>query len=500
MRTHKNAGAAISFFLTILLLTWGHLEGSPILCSSWHTVQLPGYSGSSGWPGATDTGAPRVTGWEVVWTGRVPNPVWGTVAEIFFFDGSSSRQLSTCQQRLGAFGGYIFDATYIADSNNVVWIEDDGQNYDVFGYDTAKNKGPTQLTFTADAHLKRISDFHDPYVVVECMDQWIGGPWVPTYVDIHLYDVKKNKSVVLNPRTHNLGAQVSNYRVVWQAYNSFGGSMDIFLHDILPGSTVQLTNWPTWLHYSPSLSDPYLAWWGFEPTLNQYKIFFSHLKSILSWSDIATSNALQQQQLMVRVSVPHVIWAWNDDTEGYGIYHYRYSPPFSTTTRIWPMTPHEPGMCEWMDASGSYAAFSWNKGGEMHEIYVYDLVNGGPPQLATMHFGPSPVFVQVSSRQVGGINAPVVVWESYNPGSMVNEGFISMRPVCDPQPKADFNSDCTVDLLDYVFMCSHWGPGSAADLTGDGRTDFADMAILFSEWLNCAIQPPIFRGSGATFP
>ena|GEM_PF-4215938 len=58
----------------------------------------------------------------------------------------------------------------------------------------------------------------------------------------------------------------------------------------------------------------------------------------------------------------------------------------------------------------------------------------------------------------------------------------------------DLNGDCKVDGRDFAFFGADWlgGSGFRGDISppgGDGVVDFADLAVLSSEWLVCNIEP-----------
>ena len=462
---------------------------------NWYVVQLPNYSGGSGWPGATDSGAPRVFDWNVVWTSRVPDPIWVQLAEIFLFDGAATRQLSNSTKQFGSFGAHICDPYQVSDSNNVVWIGDDGPNYDVFGYDMANGIGPTQLIDTSDVHLKRISSFHDPYAVVECMDQWPGSPWIPTYIDLYLFDgtgLKPSFTKLPTSRTYNCGGEISNSYVVWHAYNSGAGTVDIFVYDISSKTTTQLTTGGWWSNWRPQISGSYVVWYAQSGPPERTRILLadlSSLPSIPTFTEIASYDDLTTPYLCISGS--KVVWEGiYTNASGQGIFLYDINS--DTTVRIYPTNPTHLFTGQGPEISDRYAAWWASDGIGVYEIYTYDLNTTATAQVAVGVADVLPIWLQVSSK--------AVVWEKYNAITLTNEGFMATRPNCNPVPRADFNSDCTIDLWDYNFLVARWGSvGDPADITGDGAVNFLDLAILFSEWLDCNIQPPIYSGMGVVF-
>lgn len=461
---------------------------------NWYVVQLPNYSGSGGWPGATDTGAPRVQNWNVVWTSVVVDPVWGLQPEVFLFDGTASRQLSNCTNPLGSFGAFICDPLQVSNSNNVVWIGDDGPNYDVFGYDMANSIGPSQIVDTGDSHLKRIASFHDPYVVVECMDQWLGSPWMPTYVDVYLLDTKAAKPTFTKlptSFTYNYGADVSNSYVVWHGYSSLGAP-EIFAYDINSKTTTQITMGGWWSNMWPVISGSHVVWYAQSGPPNKTRILLADLTSlpgIPTFKEIASYDDLTIPYL--RICGSKVVWEGiYTNASGQGIFLYDINT--DTTARIYPTLPTHLLKAERPVISDRYAAWWTSDGLSYFEIYTCDLNTTSPVQVATGFAPFLPIWLEVSSK--------AVVWEQYNAATLTNEAFMVTRPDCNPVPLADFNRDCKVDLFDFNFIVARWGsPGGPADISADGTVDFRDLAILFSEWLNCNIQPPIYSNMGVVF-
>lgn len=478
--------------ITLILLTVLGLcsltQAQPLRSKNWHTAQLPGYSGGEGWPGLTDGGYLRIQDWKVVWTSRVPDPPWGVSPEIFLFDGNSTSQVTNVPYRLGNFGAFI-------DSNNVVWIGDDqGVDFDAFGYNINTNT-TTQLTYTADTHLKRISDFCYPNVVVECMDRWLGAPPPgPTYVNLQFYD--GSKMAALSPRTFNYGAQVSSSYVVWHAYNSLA-PRDIFYYDISKGTTSQLT--AAGLndrHWWPTISGPNVVWehYSFAGPSITTSIKLCDLSSPGAITTIASSSDPNAMTPYPQVCGTKVVWSWRSNDTDSEIFLYDMKTGSTT-----PITNNN--YDDWFPAiSSSYVAWGVERGPDIYEIYVYDINSSTTHKIAptgTTPLPPSSIWsgwVQASSK--------AIVWEAYNVSNTINEGFMAARPVCTSIPTGDFNRDCTVDSKDFAIMAGNWGPCPPVcpwDLNGNGKVDLADLGMLLSNWLVCNIQPPIFRGSGATF-
>jgi hypothetical protein len=488
-RNHVRIEVALIFLLVLGIC--GLAQAAWKVCPNFHTVPIPNYVNAAGRPGLYRIGYPEVYGWNVVWTAIVPHPIFPAQRQIFLFDGANTTQVSNNPYQFGAYGPFI------SSSNNVVYIGDDaGVDFDVFRYNIGTGV-TTQLTFTATTYFKWVSDFCDPYVVVGCSDQWPGAPPPnPTFSLVEFYD--GTKTINLQPRTFNYGAQIAASGIVWYAYNS-GSTSDIFYYNFLNKNISQLTTSSSWSYYDPQGSLNYFAWWGID--VSGTKIFFFTGTP----NTIASSNL--QQWPVLGMSGPHVVWAWTDDVTGMpSVYHYDYSLPIPGYTRIYPdLAPFPWGWPMWLDLTGSYAAFAVWLGGSDHEICLYDLVNRGPIMKIAKVTSNGPVWVRVSPTLYSPA-APAswtVVWDSIPVGGSSAEAFMATRPVCDPIPKADFTNDCTVDFQDISIMASCWGqtwsPGVPPDIDGNGTIGLGDLAILLSEWLNCNIQPPIYCGKGITF-
>ena len=380
------------------------------------TVPIPNYFGTSGEPGGLAGGYPKMDGWNTIWTGPgVGHP------EIFLFDGNQTTQISSTPNPLGNFDAHIFQ-------NKVAYIGDDGTYFQVYQYDL-NTQNTTTYTTNSNPYKWKIDDTHNPYVVVEEMDQWLGSPWVPTFINMYLCD--GTNMVLLNPRTFNHSGQVSSNRVVWQSSNSLGGPYDIYLYDILPKTIMPLTNMPPWSFHDPQLSDPHIAWWGSNGA--QSDITYYQLGIIPTKMQIAVSNTYQWPRLAISGS--HVFWAWTDDTDGYGIYHYHYNPPFPLTEKLLGEPTHL-GRLDSMDTCNSHLAFCMHyPGSEDYEIYVWDIANRSLKKVATGK-SQGPVYVQVSSiLRVPYGYLPVVVWEENLGGP--TQAYFATQLLCSPAPPCD---------------------------------------------------------------
>ena len=457
--------------------------------SSYRVAAIPNYVGSGGWPGALNGGFPRVANWDVVWTGPA-----ATNMEIFRFDGNATTQLTTTGNPLGSFGSFI-------DGPDVVNMSDDGTNYQLWHHNLT-TASSTQLTSYGDLLLRRINDSHYPNVALEVMDQWLGGPWIPSFVKVELWD--GSKIVQLSSRTYNVGPKVGVYNVVWQAYGAATAG-DIFMYNITSGTTTQLTSRAPWSHGWPEYSEPFITWSATDGSASDVTLYKP--STIPFVQQIAYSTTSQYQFPLGITATPtraDVFWAWNDDTQGYGVYYYRYdsiNPPHTFSTKLFtPMLPHF--VCDDIAVCSSHVAFVINDpGGGQYTVYLWDIVNGGPIQTIGSGMSPAPVYLDITKQSFPPYgDVPVVVWEENLGGP--TKAFIATRPVCTTQILGDLDKDCEVTNNDFTLLSAAWGssgPGLPEDLDGSGTVDAGDLAILVSNWLSCNLQPLIFRGA-VTFP
>jgi hypothetical protein len=263
--------------------------------------------------------------------------------------------------------------------------------------------------------------------------------------------------------------------------------------------TTQMTSASgTWSWRYPQLSEPYIVWWGTDYT-NTTQITLCNLNQGISYRHaVASCNSYKDVRLAN--AAEHVVWSWVNDSLLFDeVWHHAHQPPFHLTTKIFPGPTNLPGTVDCIDASYPYAAFSVGMGGP-YEIYVYDLVNLGTPQRIATGLSSSPVWVQISTKLLPPYGyVPVVVWEE-NLGDVNRQAYIATRPNCVPCFTADFNKDCWVTMTDLSFMMMNWGPGSTCDLNSDNIVNFLDFQILLGQWLQCNIQPQIYRWMGAIFP
>ncbi len=468
-----------------------------VISGGYHAVMLPKYNGYGGYPGALAGGYPRIAGYDIVWTGWVGPlpPLPGGQPEIFRFDGTHCVQVTNNIHPLG--NRYVS----VSPLRRIVYIGDTGTTNDLFMYDLALGSA-TQLTFSGARWNMVVTDFHDdaatPRVTIESMDQWLGGPWPPTWISLDLWD--GTQVLPLDCRTFNHGSQVGLQQVVWHASNVLGSNYNIFLYDIASKTTSQLTAASsTWSWRDPQLDGSFLVWWGTDYTSNTQITLCDLSQGIHYRHPVAARNSFVTP--LVTNAREHVIWSWPDAGGASDeIWHHEHTPPFTSTVQIFPNATCPPGTVSWIDTSYPFAAFAIHMpGGGPYDIYVYDLVNRGPLQHVGTGLSSAPVWVQVSAVQVPSYGAvPVVIWEE-NLGGPNQQAYLATRPQCGC-PTADFDDDCTVDGTDLAIMGVHWGQPNHCDLNGDNIVNFADLVLLTGQWLQCNIQPAIYCGMGISFP
>lgn len=472
------------------------VAAAQVVCTNYHTVALPNYSGLGGNPGSLAGGYPHVSQYDVVWTGwtgPLPPGVGGR-PEIFRFDGTTTSQVTS---NINASGNW---QPFISPLNRIVYIGDTGTANDLFMYDIGTGTA-TQLTFATGRWPMVVTDFSDhsisPRITVEVMDQWLGSPWAPTWITVDLWD--GTQIITLSPRLFNYGSQVSPYRVVWHASNILWGAYDIFLYEMASTVTTQMTTAaPGWAWRDPQLSDPYIVWWGTD--YSQTQITLCNLNQGISYRHtVASCNSYKEPKLAN--AAEHVVWSWANDSGIFDeVWHHAHTPPFHLTTQIFPGPMDIHGTVDCIDASYPYAAFAVQMpGGGPYEIYVYDLVNLGTPQRVAMGISSSPIWLRISTKLIPPYGyIPVVIWEE-NLGSMAAQAYMATRPECSACVTADFTNDCGVNSADLAIMGTHWGQADGCDLNGDNIINFADLLILTTQWLNCNVQPPIYCWRAATF-
>ena len=170
------------------------LRASSFVCPRYHTVAIPNFSAGGG-PGKSVGGYPEVDQWNVVWTGRVAGK-----AEIFLFDGAKTTQITT-STAASIWGNW---SPHISAANNIVYTGDTGPTIELFSYNVGTGI-PIQLTSATARWPTEVVDFYDhsvsPRVAAVVMDQWLGGPWAPTFIDVDLWDGTQIRTI--KPRFFN---------------------------------------------------------------------------------------------------------------------------------------------------------------------------------------------------------------------------------------------------------------------------------------------------------
>jgi hypothetical protein len=485
--TYLKTGAAL--VLPAMLVVGGTAQAQQKIAVNFYTVRLPNYIASGG-PGGLMGGYPKVEGYDVVWTGMGAGH-----GEIFHFDGSTTTQVTNTANVYGNWGPHI--SSWLG-RRNVVYAGDTGGTDEIFHYniDTGVT---TRLTSSAARYCMLVHDFHDPYIVTEVSNAAV----TPAWMDVDLWD--GTQIITLNTRTFNCKPQVSNYNVLWEAFDAWGGISDIFLYVIGAQTTMQLTGAPPYSYHDPKLSDPHVIWWRTDGS--QTDVIYGQLSGVRQ--HVGHSNSVQTP--VVDVSGPHAFWAWTDDTLGYGVFYYHYEPFPMSGRLIGP--PTHTGTCDSMDTCNSHLAVAMHEPppSDEYEICVWDV--GNPGSMRKVSTSPrtsqGPVYVQVSSKLYAPDGyIPVVVWEE-NLGLASTRAYMATQPVCTPIPIGDVNRNCRIDMRDYSYIARYWGqswnnpwevPVPSPDLDGDLDVDWLDMQILRANWLQCNIQPPIYRNSGVVFP
>ncbi len=476
---------ALIFLIILGNLSMVTAQVAPFACPRYHTVKIPNFTAAGG-PGQTAGGYPEVYEWNVVWTGN--SAVFPQMhPEIYLFDGATTTQLTSTTNPGGNWTPHISPAARVA------YTGDAGSTNEIFTYDIATG-GITQLTTATGRWPMVVRDFHDPRIAAQVMDQWPGGPFLPTFIDIDLWD--GTQIVTLNSRLFNHSPQVSQYYAVYQSALMLSGPYDIFLYGIGPKTFTQMTNRAGWTWGSPQLDPPYLVWSGYSATDSQ--ITLCNLNQGTSYRHTVAS-ATTPKQPRLKVAQNHVIWSWDDDVEfGDSVWHHDHTPPFVNTTKIFPTQPsHLRGMCDSIAVSYPWAAFAVSAPGHC-EIYLYDLVNRGVPQLIAVQpvMSPDPVYVRLSTKFYPPYRPiPVIVWET-DFGGVANQAFMATRPVCPNPLIADFPPhDCQVDSADMAYMAARWGmPNTLADLDSSGTVDLPDLWMLTQQYLQCNTKPDIYKG------
>lgn len=91
-----------------------------------------------------------------------------------------------------------------------------------------------------------------------------------------------------------------------------------------------------------------------------------------------------------------------------------------------------------------------------------------------------------ASVSLSGNSAVVGAWGDNPNGSYSGSAYVFKRVLC---PTADLNGDCLVDFADFAILGSQWlkPPGDpSADIApegGDGSVDFLDLAVMTEQWL-----------------
>lgn len=340
--------------------------------------------------------------------------------------------------------------------------------------------------------------------------------------EIFLYNIDSNTTTQLTNNSYDdTNPLVSGSNVIWLGYNGPGATTEIYFYD---GNSVTRLNNDAFTDGILQISGSYAAWSSAEQT-GQFTWVYSLVVYDGNDTRRIIDNVNQASSVNSSISGPNVVYLGTDglDTE-----LYIHNIDANTIT---PLTSNN-----YSDASpsidGSYITWAGRGGtiGSDWEILLYDgttttqitdndyedsapIVSGknmlwrgkdggsGSDYDLFFYKGTVPIKLTVNEyNDNGSISGDNVVWSSYD--GVDNEIFfyeggnitqLTDNSTDDAYPKIsgknvvwrvhDGNDD---EIFLAVPRCY---PKPAADLNGDCKVNFRDLAILFSEWLNCNLYP-----------
>ena len=136
------------------------------------------------------------------------------------------------------------------------------------------------------------------------------------HYDVYLYNIatKTTTNISADVADNNSPAEVNGNYVVWI------GDGDIFLHDILAGTTTNLSNTPGGYTYedAPVIDGHYVAWWG-APEANAASDIY--LYDINTSTTINVSNSPDTREIYPQIAGRYMIWIYYDE-DSHEVYLY----------------------------------------------------------------------------------------------------------------------------------------------------------------------------------
>jgi Cadherin-like len=242
---------------------------------------------------STDDSQPEISGSNIVWSGSGGTD-GGTDNEIFFFNGSTTTQLTT---------NNTDDSQPQISGSNIVWYgnggTDSGTDYEVF---FSNGSSTTQLTTNG-------SDDSQPQISGSNI-VWHGSGGTDSGTDYEVFFF--NGSTISQLTTNSTGdafPQISGSNIVWYGNGGTDSGTDYEVFFSNGSTTSQLTTNNTDDAF-PQISGSNVSWVGNGSTDGgtDYEIFFSNGSTTTQF----TTNAIDD--LAPKISGSNVVWSGNVDS------------------------------------------------------------------------------------------------------------------------------------------------------------------------------------------
>jgi len=237
-------------------LIWNNFEGP----QNQQTITAFFYDGQSNKtakltaPGIVNAGARQISGSNVVWLGSN-----GTTNQVYFYKDATGTSTQLAKDGRNVTNAFI-------SSTNVVWSSTNGQNSKAFFYNDQTGQ-TTELT--APGIIGALSqDVSDSRVI------WIGIN-SSNSVEVFLFDIVKGTSIQLtNDTLLEYAADVSGINAAWNSSTIDGQTLKSFFYNGQTGQTTELTSPGIPLAIANGFSGSNIVWTGASAANAQTEVFF----------------------------------------------------------------------------------------------------------------------------------------------------------------------------------------------------------------------------------
>ena len=277
--------------------------------------------------------------------------------EVFIYDSSTgiTTQLTNNSFDDGVFPGCLdqlrsCDRPHIK-AGKVVWSGYDGADYEIFLYDIASGVTAQLTNNSFDEWQARVDGE---------MVSWYGFDGTDT--EIFLYNSSTGVTTqITNNAFYDSRPRISNGRVTWIQFD--GADSEIFLYDTATGITTQVTNNAYYDNY-PVISSYLIAWQGMVDADGEVFIYDISTGTVTQ----VTNNGFIEESIDADLTANGIGWEAFDGTDS-EIFHYNVAT--GITTQITNNSSED------YDGNVSNGQVVWiGFDGTDTEIYMYDVNKG----------------------------------------------------------------------------------------------------------------------------